>query len=264
MVANSTDGRAWLGWLTPFGWLDHLAPFGDPQPVALVVLSRAGAAHGRRRAVGTAATPAERCWGSATAGGRGSRARRPGPLRLADQPAGPDRLGPGPGGYAFVLGALVTTMIDFLARRCELPADPGRPGLDVALTVDGFVGVMSVTLGVGFALYAAWRIGAVRSEEESGRADNLLTRPHQVALAARPCRAPRCSAPPCWSSHRARHVGGRRGVRIGPADAWRVAPGSPEHRVRRRPRDRSRPSPRSASCAPDRRGPRGVTGAVTC
>jgi hypothetical protein len=36
---------------------------------------------------------------------------------------------------------------------------------------------MSVTLGVGFALYAAWRIGAVRSEEESGRADNLLTRP---------------------------------------------------------------------------------------
>ena len=38
MVANSTDGRAWLAWLTPFGWMDRLAPFGDPQLPALLVL----------------------------------------------------------------------------------------------------------------------------------------------------------------------------------------------------------------------------------
>jgi ABC-2 type transport system permease protein len=68
-------------------------------------------------------------------------------------------------------------MIDFLAGDADYQRTLADLGLGVALSVDGFVGVMSVTLGVGFALYAAWRIGAVRSEEESGRADNLLTRP---------------------------------------------------------------------------------------
>jgi ABC-2 type transport system permease protein len=83
----------------------------------------------------------------------------------------------GLGAYAFVLGALVTSMIDFLAGDANYQRTLADLGLTVALTVDGFVGVMSVTLGVGFALYAAWRVGAVRSEEASGRAENLLTRP---------------------------------------------------------------------------------------
>jgi ABC-2 type transport system permease protein len=68
-------------------------------------------------------------------------------------------------------------MIDFLAGDANYQRTLSDLGLGVALSVDGFVGVMGVTLGVGFALYAAWRIGAARSEEESGRADNLLTRP---------------------------------------------------------------------------------------
>jgi ABC-2 type transport system permease protein len=83
----------------------------------------------------------------------------------------------GLGAYAFVLGALVTTMIDFLVRDADYQRTLTDLGLEVALTVDGFVGVMGVTLGVGFALYTAWRVGAIRNEEESGRADNLLTRP---------------------------------------------------------------------------------------
>ena len=95
-VANSTDGRAWLGWLTPFGWMDHLAPFGDPQLSALLVLIVVpvlllvvAALIRDRRDTGGALLGGQRQPPAAAA-----RARRPGHLRLADQPAGPDRLGP--------------------------------------------------------------------------------------------------------------------------------------------------------------------------
>jgi ABC-2 type transport system permease protein len=179
MVANSTDGRAWLAWLTPFGWVDNLAPFGDRQPSALIPLVavpgllmiataviRAGRdTGGALLPTSDSRTPRLRELGGATAfAWRTNRAALVGWIV-------------GLGAYAGVLGALVTTMIDFLARDTNYQRTLNDLGLGVALTVDGFVGVMSVTLGVGFALYTAWRIGAVRSEEESGRADNLLTRP---------------------------------------------------------------------------------------
>jgi ABC-2 type transport system permease protein len=83
----------------------------------------------------------------------------------------------GLGSYALVMGALVTSMIDFLSRDANYQRALDDLGLQVALTVDGFVGVMGVTLGVGFALHAAFRVGAARGEEESGRADQLLARP---------------------------------------------------------------------------------------
>lgn len=179
MVANSTDGRAWLGWLTPFGWMDQLAPFGDPRPAALVVLVVAPVV-----LVAVAAQIRDRrdTGGAVLAG---SDSRRPrlrelgGPAAFAWRVNRPVLVGwvLGLAAYAFVLGALVTTMIDFLARDADYQRTLADLGLGVALTVDGFVGVMSVTLGIGFALYAVWRVGAVRAEEESGRADNLLTRP---------------------------------------------------------------------------------------
>jgi polyether ionophore transport system permease protein len=179
MVANSIDGRAWLGWLTPFGWMDHLTPFGDPQLSALLVLIVAPVL----LVVAAVEIRDRRDTGGALLGGNDSRRPRlrelGGPAIFAWRINRPVLTGwvLGLGAYAFVLGALITTMIDFLARDANYQRTLADLGLGVALTVDGFVGVMSVTLGVGFALYAAWRIGAVRSEEESGRADNLLTLP---------------------------------------------------------------------------------------
>jgi ABC-2 type transport system permease protein len=179
MVANSTDGRAWLGWLTPFGWVDRLAPFDDPRPVALLalvvvpglLLAAALQMRSRRDTGGALLTSSD--------------SRRPrlrglgGPAVFAWRSNRSVLTGwvLGLGAYAFVLGALVTAMIDFLAQDADYQRTLADLGLGVALTVEGFVGVMCVTLGVGFALYATWRIGAARSEEESGRAENLLTRP---------------------------------------------------------------------------------------
>jgi ABC-2 type transport system permease protein len=179
MVANSTDERAWLGWLTPFGRMDHLAPCGDPQCSALMVLILAPVL----LLVAAAQIRNRRDTGGALLGTNDSHRPRlrelGGPTIFAWRTNLPVLTGwvLGLGAYAFVLGALLTTMIDFLARDANYQQNLADLGLTVALTVDGFVGVMSVTLGVGFALYAAWRIGAARSEEESGRADNLLTRP---------------------------------------------------------------------------------------
>ena len=179
MVANSTDGRAWLGWFTPFGWLDRLEPFGDPQGVALAVLVVVPvlllvvAAQARDR----------RDTGGALLGSQDGRRPRLGglgrPVAFAWRMNRPALTGwvLGLAAYAFVMGALVTTMIEFLARDASYQRALADLGLDVVLTVEGFVGVMSLTLGAGFALYAAFRVGAVRSEEESGRADNLLARP---------------------------------------------------------------------------------------
>jgi ABC-2 type transport system permease protein len=78
--------------------------------------------------------------------------------------------------YGFILGALLNSSIDFIESDADYRRILERMGLDVALTAEGFLGFMSSTLGVAFAMYAAWRVGAVRNEEESGRADNLLTR----------------------------------------------------------------------------------------
>ena len=179
MVANSTDGRAWLGWLTPFGWLDRLAAFGDPQAVALVVLVVVPVL----LMVVAAQVRDRRDTGGALLGSQDSRGPRLGglgrPAAFAWRTNRPALIGwiLGLGAYAFVMGALVTTMIEFLARDANYQRTLEDLGLGVALTVEGFVGVMSLTLGAGFALYAAFRIGAARGEEESGRADNLLARP---------------------------------------------------------------------------------------
>jgi ABC-2 type transport system permease protein len=179
MVANSTDGRAWLGWLTPFGWLDRMAPFGDVEVGAPILL----AAVPVMLVVAAARIRSRRDTGGALLAANDSHAPRlrelGGASRFAWRTNQPVLIGwvLGLGAYAFVLGALVTTMIDFLARDENYQKTLADLGLGVALTVDGFVGVMSITLGVGFALYAAWRIGAVRGEESSGRAENLLTRP---------------------------------------------------------------------------------------
>jgi ABC-2 type transport system permease protein len=179
MVANSTDGRAWLRWLTPFGWVDLLAPFGVPRVGALVVLVVVPLL----LLVVAAQVRDRRDTGGALLGGTDSREPRlhglGNPVAFAWRMNRPALIGwvLGLGSYALVMGALVTTMIDFLARDANYQRALDDLGLQVALTVDGFVGVMGVTLGVGFALHGAFRVGAARGEEESGRADLLLARP---------------------------------------------------------------------------------------
>jgi ABC-2 type transport system permease protein len=179
MVGNSTDAHSWVRWTTPLGWMDELKPYGDPDlrallpmlviPVlvaALAVMLRA------RRDIGGAllATdagrePHLRLLGSPTAfAWRSNRAVLLGWILVL-------------GAYAAVMGALISTMIDWLAKDESYQKIMADLGLDQALTVLGFLGLIGVVFGVAVALQVAWRMGAARGEEESGRVEAILARP---------------------------------------------------------------------------------------
>jgi len=75
------------------------------------------------------------------------------------------------------MGALISTMIDWLAKDKSYQKIMTDMGLDQALTILGFLGLIGVVFGVAVALQVAWRMGAARGEEESGRVEAILARP---------------------------------------------------------------------------------------
>ena len=79
--------------------------------------------------------------------------------------------------YAAVLGTLITAVSDFIARDETYRRLLETLGMSRAESTLGLVALLAGTLGVAFALYACWRVGAIRTEESSGRAENLLSRP---------------------------------------------------------------------------------------
>lgn len=178
VAASSTDERAWLGWATPFGWVDQLHVYAGARWYPLIPLLVApfllGAAavllrtH-RDEGVGTVATEEHRKadlrWlGSPTAlAWRGSRGVLAG-------------WAVGLGSYAFLIGALLQSMVDFLNDDPNYRRVLAQIGMDMTHP-DGFVAAMATMMGIGFALYACWRMGSARAEEDSARVENILVRP---------------------------------------------------------------------------------------
>jgi polyether ionophore transport system permease protein len=179
MVSSSTDDRSWVGWSTPFGWMEKLQPFGEPSGPALtalllapVVLVVAAVAIRSRRDLHGALliSPDTRAPHLRGLGG---------PTAFAWRSNQPQLIGwvAGLAAYAFVIGTLLDTVIDFISEDENYRRMMAEMGVGVKLDVDGILGFMGVTLGVGFALYAVWRMGSARTDEEAGRAENLLSRP---------------------------------------------------------------------------------------
>ena len=178
MVGNSSDARSWVRWTTPLGWMDELRPYGDPDlrallPMLIVPLLLAALAVMLR---------ARRDLGGALLGteaGRESHLRLlGGPTAFAWRSNRAVLLGwaIGLGIYAAVMGSLMSTMIDFLAQDKSYQKVMAQMGLDQALTILGFLALIGVMFGVAVALQVAWRIGAARGEEESGRLEAVLAR----------------------------------------------------------------------------------------
>jgi len=117
MVGNSTDARSWVRWTTPLGWMDELKPYGDPDLRALlpmlivpVLLATLAVMLRARRDIGGALL--------ATDAGREPHLRLLGsPTAFAWRSNRAVLLGwiLGLGAYAAVMGALISTMIDWLA-----------------------------------------------------------------------------------------------------------------------------------------------------
>lgn len=179
MVANSTDTRAWLGWLTPSGWLDQVRAFGENRwPVLLVPFAvTAGLVASavlvrRRRDVGAGlitprAAPTSSRWGLGSPAAFAWRANL-GPL------AG---WAAGVAAWGAVVGAMAPTIGEFLVDDPGFQAILAAMGMDVSDLVRGFVGMSGTILGLVIAVYAAFRLGAARAEEASTRAEFLLVRP---------------------------------------------------------------------------------------
>jgi ABC-2 type transport system permease protein len=179
MIGSSTDDRLWLRWLTPLGWIDELRPYGDADVRALlplvlvpVLLGGVAVALRTRRDVGAALLSTE--------------AGRKPHLRLLGSPiafAWRTNRGVlvawllGLAVFAAVYGALTGTMIDWIAQDTDYQRIFAEMGLDSALTTLGFTALIGQMFGVAIAAQVAWRVGAARVEEESGRADSILSRP---------------------------------------------------------------------------------------
>ena len=178
MVSNSADSRAWLGWLTPTGWIDQLRAFGEnrwwvllvPLAVAAVLMAMAVALRERRDSGAGLVAGRERhrsrAWGLGSPLGFAWRSHLG--VLLA--------WGAGVAIAALVVGAMLRTVDDFLAN------DPGfidllaTMGMEVSDLTGGFISMWAIILGLVIAVFAAFRMGATRAEEASTRAEFLLTR----------------------------------------------------------------------------------------
>jgi ABC-2 type transport system permease protein len=178
MVSNSADARAWLGWLTPTGWIDQLRAFGEnrwwvllvPLAVAAVLMATAVALRERRDSGAGLVAGRERhrsrAWGLGSPLGFAWRSHLG--VLLA--------WGAGVAIAALVVGAMLRTVDDFLAN------DPGfidllaTMGMEVSDLTGGFISMWAIILGLVIAVFAAFRMGATRAEEASTRAEFLLTR----------------------------------------------------------------------------------------
>ena len=179
MVGNSADSRSWVRWTTPLGWMDQLQPFGADDALALVPMLVVPAALGilavRLRAVrdtGGALLAPE-------SAGRSHLRLLSSPLAFAWRSNQATLLGwaVGLAAIAAIMGALVTTMIDWIAQDEGYQQIMASVGLEAALTVDGFVAVVAFVFGLAVAIHVVFRIGAAQAEEETSRLEAILARP---------------------------------------------------------------------------------------
>ncbi|MDQ2874694.1 MAG: hypothetical protein M3Y33_07760 [Actinomycetota bacterium] len=165
--------KNWLTWLSPLGWVEKTAPFGDQRWWVLAVPAVAGLVSGGA-AVWLAA---RRDLGSALLRGGAGPARA---TRLRRQPIGLAAWIHRPATAGWLAGGiLLTAMMGSLARQF-LSAMAGNPAMAEAMGIkggqplDGFVAATQLYLAVIGAGYVIQAIGTLRAEEAEGRLETRL------------------------------------------------------------------------------------------
>lgn len=230
MVANSSDGREALTWVSPFGWVDQVRAYADnrvwalaPLLVAPVLLGGAAVRLRGRRDLGSALLPE-----------RGT------PRRSAHGLSGPTAFAWRSGrgvlaawlvgltGYALVLASVAPAVTRLAEDDPDYRKMLDAMGMGEAFTDLGFVAAMGPMLGLVVALYCCWRMGAMRHEEAAGFADVILAAPvsrwtwlraHLVPLLAGALVLTAGTAVGLWTG------GAIAGADLGPTDAVIVAVG---------------------------------------
>lgn len=163
----------WVTWLSPLGWAEKAAPFGDQRWWALAIPCAVGLA------LGAAALrlAAHRDLGSALVRG-GAGPDRAGvwlrdPIGLAVWIHRPAIIGWLAGGVllAGMMGALSQQLLDAMAGN---PALVQAMGIPHGRSMDGFVALTQLYLAVIAAGYVVQAIGTLRGEEADGRLETRL------------------------------------------------------------------------------------------
>lgn len=164
----------WITWLSPLGWAEKAAPFGDQRWWALLIPIAVGLALdgvALRLAAG-------RDLGSALVRGGAGPERAAGRLRnpigLAVWIHRPATLGWLAGGILLTatMGALSQQLLDAMAGN---PALTTAMGIADGRPLDGFVAAVQLYLAVIAAGYVVQAIGTLRAEEAEGRLETRLS-----------------------------------------------------------------------------------------
>ncbi|WP_141841420.1 ABC transporter permease [Humibacillus xanthopallidus] len=178
MVGNSADSRTWVRWSTPLGWIDQLQPFGADDALALIPMIAVPTALGilaiRLRAVrdtGGALLAPE-------SAGRSHLHLLSSPVAFAWRSNQATLLAwaVGLAAIAAIMGALVSTMIDWIAEDEGYQQILASVGLEAALTLEGFVAVIAFVFALAVAIHVIFRIGAAQAEEATSRLEAILAR----------------------------------------------------------------------------------------
>jgi ABC-2 type transport system permease protein len=179
--------KTWVAWLSPLGWAEKAAPFGDQRWWALLIplavgltLSSAAARLASRRDLGSALV-------RGGAGPDRATARLRNPIGFAVWIHRPAILGWLAGGVLFA-GLMGALSHQFLAAMAGNPAVANAIGIGGGRPVDGLIAATQLYLAVIGAGYLVQAISTLRTEESNGRLENrlsgTLSRPRWLAAHA--------------------------------------------------------------------------------
>jgi ABC-2 type transport system permease protein len=177
MVADSAPGVHWMNWVTPLGWIEHLQPMNDPQPLALLPIVALLAAC----VIGTLYLAGVRDLQSGAL--RESQSAEP-RLRLLGGPTGltlrlvrPTIVGwlIGICGGALMMGSLSKAAGDAVQSSSGFENVLNKLGAR-GFGAQTFLSVAFLIVGLLVGLLAAGQVAAIRAEEEQGHLDHLFAR----------------------------------------------------------------------------------------
>lgn len=179
MVADGMPPLGWLQWITPFGVIGRIAPFGEDRVLPLLALAALVALPG---ALGVSLAA-----GRDVGGGRLSAPdRRPPRGRLLSSLSGfavyrTSRpmlsWGAGLAAYLLLIGLLARAMVQFLHDNPLFARLAAEAGLVQLGSVEGYVAALFGILGIPLGGFAVGRVAATAADELAGRLPLLYSRP---------------------------------------------------------------------------------------
>jgi len=179
MVADASHGGGWIRWLTPFGWLENLQPFGGNRVVALVPLVVAPVVLGAL----TLFLGGRRDVGEGIVRDAGTGRLRPallhGPVGFSwrERRGGLVAWGGGLAVFGLVVGAITGTITDFLASNPDIARVARNADLGSLFSTAGFVATMDsfAALLIAFSLVSSLHV--VSEDEDDGRLELVYAAP---------------------------------------------------------------------------------------